>query len=270
MKIATWNINSIRARADRALGVLERWDLDVLLLQETKCKPEQFPVAAFEAAGYEVAAAGLSKWNGVAVVSRVGVENVRTTFPEQPGFAKEDEAGNLIGDPVVEARAIGATCAGVDVWSLYIPNGRSLRDPHYRYKLEFLDKLKGATATWLAANPDQQLLLGGDWNVAPLDTDVWDIGAFENEIYVTDPERAAFNAFGEIGMREVTRNAEGASYTYWDYQRLRFPRNEGMRIDFAWTSPALAERVTSAHIDRNERKGKGASDHVPVVLDIAD
>ena len=106
--------------------------------------------------------------------------------------------------------------------------------------------------------------------MAPLDTDVWDMSLFENEIYVTDPERAAFNAFEEAGMREVTRNADGASYTFWDYQRLRFPRNEGMRIDFAWASPVLAESVTAAHIDRNERKGKGASDHVPVVVEIAD
>ena len=268
MKIATWNINSIRARADRALGVLDRWDLDVLLLQETKCKPEQFPVAAFEAAGYEVAAVGLSQWNGVAIVSRVGLENVRTSFPGQPGFAKEDAEGNLIGEPVLEARAIGATCGGVDVWSLYVPNGRALNDPHYRYKLEFLDKLKDATGAWLAENPNQQLLLGGDWNVVPTDDDVWDVNEFE--IYVTGPERAAFNAFGEVGMREMTRNAEGAIYTFWDYQRLRFPKNEGMRIDFAWGSPALAERVAAAYIDRNERKGKGASDHVPVVIEIAD
>ena len=268
MKIATWNINSIRARADRALGVLDRWDLDVLLLQETKCKPEQFPIAAFEEAGYQVAATGLSQWNGVAIVSRVGLENVRTSFPGQPGFAKEDAEGNLIGEPVLEARAIGATCGGVDVWSLYVPNGRALNDAHYRYKLEFLDKLKDATGAWLAENPNQQLLLGGDWNVVPTDDDVWDVNEFE--IYVTGPERAAFNAFGEVGMREMTRSAEGAIYTFWDYQRLRFPKNEGMRIDFAWGSPALAERVSAAHIDRNERKGKGASDHVPVVLEIAD
>ena len=112
------------------------------------------------------------------------------------------------------------------------------------------------------------MLLGGDWNVVPTDDDVWDVNEFE--IYVTGPERAAFNAFGEVGMREMTRSAEGAIYTFWDYQRLRFPKNEGMRIDFAWGSPALAERVSAAHIDRNERKGKGASDHVPVVLEIAD
>ena len=261
MRIATWNINSIRARADRALGVLERWDLDVLLLQETKCKPEQFPVAPFEAAGYEVAAHGLNQWNGVAVISRVGLNNVRTEFPGQPGFVKE-------GTPVVEARAIGATCGGLDVWSLYVPNGRAVSDPHYRYKLAFLDRLSAAASDWLAEG--KKLFLAGDWNVAPLDSDVWDMEVFDDGLYVSDPERAAFNAFGSAGLREVTRDADGADYTFWDYQQLRFPRNEGMRIDFAWAAPTVADRVETAHIDRNERKGKGASDHVPVVVDIAD
>lgn len=298
MRIATWNINSIRARADRALGVLERWDLDVLLLQETKCKPEQFPVELFEAAGYEVAAHGLSQWNGVAIVSRVGIENVRTEFPGQPGFEKKndddaaravrslaiDSAGKEIveggaeyGDaagfdiaPPLEARAIGATCAGVDVWSLYVPNGRALGDPHLDYKIDFLHKLSAAAGSWLQADSAARILLGGDWNVVPLDTDVWDIAAFADDIYVTEPERAAFNSMATAGFREVTREADGATYTFWDYQKLRFPKNEGMRIDFAWASPVLADQVTSAHIDRNERKGKGASDHVPVVVDIAD
>ncbi|WP_182049651.1 exodeoxyribonuclease III [Changpingibacter yushuensis] len=269
MRIATWNINSIRARADRALEVLNRWDLDVLLLQETKCKPEQFPRAAFEAAGYEVAAHGLNQWNGVAIVSRVGIADVRTSFDGQPGFAKAPADGS-IATPVIEARAIGATCGGIDLWSLYIPNGRAVGDPHYAYKLEFLSALNRTAAGWLAANPDLQLLMGGDWNVAPRDTDVWDKDFFDDGLYVSEPERAAFLAFGESGLQEVTRQADGATYTFWDYQQLRFPKNEGMRIDFAWTSPALAQRVTAAHIDRNERKGKGASDHVPVVVEIDD
>lgn len=259
MRIATWNINSIRARAERALAVLDRWDLDVLLLQETKCKPEQFPVAPFEAAGYEVAAHGLNQWNGAAIISRVGIENLQTSFPGQPGFAKE-------GTPVVEARATGATCGGIDVWSLYIPNGRDVTDPHYSYKLEFLNQLNAAATGWLAEG--RPLFLAGDWNVAPLDTDVWDIEVFSGGLYVSAPERAAFNAFGTAGLQEITRNADGADYTFWDYQKLRFPRNEGMRIDFAWAAPEVAAQVEAAHIDRNERKGKGASDHVPVVVDL--
>ncbi|MCF2706106.1 endonuclease/exonuclease/phosphatase family protein [Arcanobacterium haemolyticum] len=261
MKMATWNINSVRARADRAIGVLERWDLDVLLVQETKCKPEQFPVEPFEAAGYEVAAVGLNQWNGVAIVSRVGIDDVRTSFPGQPGFAKS-------GEPVVEARAIGARCGGLDLWSVYVPNGRALGDPHYAYKLEFLDRLATVSGEWLAADPESQIMLAGDWNVAPLDSDVWDMAAFSDDIYVTDAERTAFNSFARSGFEEVTREADGADYTFWDYQRLRFPKNEGMRIDFAWASPALARRVRGAHIDRDERKGKGASDHVPVIVEI--
>ena len=276
MRIATWNINSIRARADRALAVLERHDLDVLLLQETKCKPEQFPAAPFEAAGYEVAAAGLNQWNGVAVLSRVGLEEARIGFAGQPGFAKVGDDGELVSAPVVEARAIGAQLAGalaspevpIEVWSLYIPNGRAVDDPHYAYKLDFLARLRETMAARLAAEPEAQILLAGDWNVAPRDADVWDIAAFADGLYVSAPEREAFAAFEEAGFREVTREADGADYTFWDYQRLRFPRNEGMRIDFAWASPALAERVTGAFIDRDERKGKGASDHVPVILDI--
>lgn len=258
MKIATWNINSVRARAERAIDVLNRWDLDVLLLQETKCKPEQFPREPFEQAGYEVAAAGLNQWNGVAICSRVGIENVRVGFPGQPGFAKT-------GDPVVEARAIGAVCGGIDLWSLYIPNGRSITDPHYTYKLDFLRALR----EWAAGEPGARIL-AGDWNVAPLDEDVWDIADFADEIYVTAPEREAFGAFAKAGFTEVTRQAEGARYTFWNYRELRFPRDEGMRIDFAWATPDVATRITHAQIDRDERKGKGASDHVPVILTLAD
>ncbi|RTE48510.1 exodeoxyribonuclease III [Actinobaculum sp. 352] len=269
MRIATWNVNSIRARAERAVDVLKRWDLDVLLLQETKCKTEQFPADTFENAGYQVAAHGLNQWNGVAIISRQGLEDVRTSFPDQPPYAKKS-SGGLLDAPQLEARALGARCGGIEVWSIYVPNGRSIDNPHYRYKLDFLAALHKAADSTLTGDPGASLLLGGDWNVAPRDEDVWDISAFANDIYVTDAERAAFNAFAEAGLTEVTRDAEGASYTFWDYQRLRFPRNEGMRIDFAWASPAVAKRVTAVHIDRNERKGKGASDHVPVIIELAD
>ena len=263
MRIATWNINSIRARQERALAVLERWDLDVLLLQETKCRPDQFPAAEFEAAGYEVAAHGLDQWNGVAILSRVGIEEVAVGFEGQPAFGKEG------AEPKVEARAIGARCGGIGVWSLYVPNGRALDDPHYPYKLKVLGALRRAASAQLAEDSSAQFLLAGDWNVVPSDADVWDPELFRGELYASDPEREAFHAFADAGFAEVTRGATEAPYTFWDYQRLRFPKNEGMRIDFAWASPTLAERVTAAHIDRNERKGKGASDHVPVVVELA-
>ena len=263
MRLATWNINSIRARADRALAFLERADVDVLALQETKCKDAQFPREAFEAAGYEIATFGLSQWNGVAILSRVGLDDVEPGFVGQPEF----------GDPsVVEARAIGATCGGVRVWSLYVPHGRALDNPHYAYKLAWLEQLRSQAESWVGADPDAQVALLGDWNVAPQDEDVWDLSLFEGATHVSAPERAAFTSFAEAGFTEVSRVfvPEERKYTYWDYQQLRFPKNQGMRIDFAYTSPALTSRVTGVTIDRDERKGKGASDHVPVIVDLAD
>ena len=153
------------------------------------------------------------------------------------------------------------------LWSLYVPNGRDLTHPHYTYKLDWLRALRDDVAGWLEAEPDLPLALVGDWNVAPRDEDVWDMSVFEDATHVSSPEREAFGAFAEVGMHEVTRE-RATNYTYWDYQKLRFPRNEGMRIDFVYASPALASRVTSAAIDRDERKGKGASDHVPVIVEV--
>lgn len=255
MRLTTWNVNSIRARIDRVIAFLERSETDVLAMQELKCKPDQFPFDRFEEAGYEVAMTGFNQWNGVAIASRVGLDNVRNTFPAQPGF--EDKG--------VEARALGATCGGVEVWSLYVPHGRALDHPHYRYKLDFLDKLAVYSAD-VIGDEAARLALVGDWNVAPLDEDVWDISVFEGDTHVSQPERDAFNRFADIGMIELTRDRV-TNYTYWDYQKLRFPRNEGMRIDFVYASAALAAQATEAHIDRDERKGKGASDHVPVMVD---
>lgn len=261
VRIATWNINSVRARVDRAVAWLERTGTDVLALQETKCSVAQFPRAPFEAAGYEVAVVGHHQWNGVAVVSRVGLDDVEPAFAGQPAYGEP---------PGIEARALGATCGGVRVWSLYVPHGRGVDNPHFAYKLDFLARLRDAAAGWLADDPAAQVALVGDWNVAPQDEDVWDLAAFAGATHVTPPERAAFAAFAEAGYTEVTREhiPEPRRYTYWDYQQLRFPRNEGMRIDFAYASPALAARVSGVLIDRDERKGKGPSDHVPVVLEV--
>ncbi|WP_413451893.1 exodeoxyribonuclease III [Georgenia phoenicis] len=259
MRLATWNVNSVRTRVDRVLAFLERSGTDVLALQETKCRDDQFPLLPFEAAGYHVAHHGLSQWNGVAVVSQLPVEDVEVGFPGMPTW----------GEPAAaEARALGATVDGVRVWSLYVPNGRTLDDPHYQYKLDWLAALRDAAQGWLTVDPAAQAALVGDWNVAPRDEDVWDPAAFVGATHVSPPERAALDALAEAGFAEVTREHTPGAYTYWDYQRLRFPRNEGMRIDLVHASPALAARVTGAHVDRNERKGKGASDHVPVVVDL--
>ncbi len=257
MRLTTWNVNSIRARVDRVIAFLERSDTDVLAMQELKCKPDQFPFEAFENAGYQVAMTGFNQWNGVAIASRVGLENVQHSFPHQPGY----------GEPAaLEARALGAVCGGVEVWSLYVPHGRALDHPHYQYKLQWLEDLANYTDTQLQADAQARIALVGDWNIAPRDEDVWDMAAFEGATHVSPLERAAFARFAQLGMEEVTRERV-TNYTYWDYQKLRFPKNEGMRIDFVYASPALAAQVTGAQIDRDERKGKGASDHVPVIVD---
>lgn len=261
MRIATWNVNSIRTRVDRVVAFLERHDVDVLAMQETKCKDEQFPMARFEEAGYEVAHHGLNQWNGVAIASRVGLEDISIGFEDMPGF----------GDPIAaEARAIGATCGGVRTWSLYVPNGREIDHPHYSYKLEWLERLRLDGAKWLAEDPLAQIALMGDWNIAPTDEDVWDMGFFEGKTHVTPPERDAFQAMIDAGFSDVVRpfTPGPGTYTYWDYTQLRFPKKQGMRIDFALCSPALSERVEGAQIDRDERKGKGASDHAPVIVDL--
>lgn len=263
MRIATWNVNSLRTRMDRVIAFLERSDVDALAIQETKVADAKFPREALEEAGYEVVFHGLNQWNGVAIISRVGITDVERGFPGQPGWGE---------DTVVEARAIGATVgSGADavrLWSLYVPNGRELDHPHYAYKLDWLAALRRAADGWLESDPQARIALVGDWNVAPEDHDVWSMEFFEGKTHVSEPERAAFRALGEAGFTEVTRGFVD-QYTYWDYQQLRFPRNEGMRIDFVYTSPALTPAVTGAEIDRNERKGKGASDHVPVIVDIA-
>jgi exodeoxyribonuclease-3 len=259
VRLATWNVNSIRSRAERVAAWLERRDVDVLALQETKCRDDQFPELPFTALGYEVAHVGFSQWNGVAILSRVGLDDVEIGFPGQPRW----------GDtPETEARAIAATCGGVRVWSLYVPNGRTLTDPHYQYKLEWLAALRQTAAGWLTADPGAQVALVGDWNIAPQDDDVWDMRVFAHSTHVSEPERAAFRAVVDAGYADVVRpfTPGPGVYTYWDYTQLRFPRREGMRIDFVLGSPAFASRVTSALIDREERKGKGASDHAPVAV----
>lgn len=263
MRLATWNVNSVRTRAERVVDWLTRAEVDVLAMQETKCADEQFPTMTFLAAGYEVAHCGQGQWNGVAIASRVGFDDVSTGFDNQPSWGDG-------GGP--EARALGATCAGVRVWSLYIPNGRTVEDPHYRYKLDWLAALGDNARSWLRDDPDAQIALTGDWNIAPRDEDVWDMAVFAESTHVTPPERAAFAAIEE-SYPDVVRPFTPGEFTYWDYTQLRFPRREGMRIDFILASPALAARVTHAEIARDERKtGKNRigspSDHAPVLVDL--
>lgn len=264
MRIATWNVNSIRSRVARVVDFAVRQDLDVLAMQEIKCKPEQFPFEQFRAAGYEVELHGLNQWNGVAIASRLPMEDVEVGFPGVPGFGAAGDDGTL----PMEARAIGATVSGVRVWSLYVPNGRELDHPHYVYKLEWLARLADATGDWLGAHPEQPLALMGDFNIAPLDIDVWDPAFFAGRTHTSPAERDAFAAFERAGLIDALRSRGVEGYTYWDYQQLRFPRNEGMRIDFILGSAAFDALVTAAAIHREERKGDGPSDHVPVTVDL--
>lgn len=264
MRLATWNVNSARTRVDRVVAFLERSRTDVLLMQEVKCRPDQFPTLPFEAAGYEVAVHGLDQWNGVAIASRAGLADVERGFAGQPAFGKPGT------DAIVEARVLGATCAGARVWSIYVPNGRALDDPHFPYKVAFLDALRSAATEW--ASGGTSVAIGGDWNVAPLDSDIWDSSDPEHAVHVAPEVREAFLAFEGAGYVEASRLfiPEPGRYTFWDYQRLRFPRGEGMRIDFVYASTDLARRAVTATIDRDERKGAGASDHAPVIVDFLD
>jgi exodeoxyribonuclease-3 len=261
VRIATWNVNSLRSRIDRVEAFLDRHDIDVLAVQETKAREDQLPLMGLQARGYDIAAAGVDQWNGVAIISRVGIEDVAVGFPGMPGW----------GEPLAaEARAVGATCGSVRLWSLYIPNGRKPDDPHYVYKLDWMSRLRDAAQEWLG----ESTALVGDWNVCPTDEDVFAPEQFKNSTHVTPAERAAFRRFLDDGYADVVRPyCPGPGvYTYWDYYRQRFERNRGLRIDFVLGSPSFAERVTGAFIDRDERdpaQGTGSpSDHAPVVVDL--
>ena len=264
MRLATWNVNSIRTRVTRTVEFAVREDIDVLAMQEIKCKPEQFPYAPFEEAGYHVEVHGLNQWNGVAIASRLPMTDVDTSFAGMPGFAK----GHNGPDAPLEARALGAMIEGVKVWSLYVPNGRSLQDPHLQYKLHWLEALRQHTVAELTAKPDLPLALVGDFNIIPFDHDNGDPDIVEGvSTHVSPEERAAFFRLQDAGLIDVVRPLIPEGFTYWDYQRLKFPRNEGVRIDFVLGSRTLADAVTGAQIHRDERKGEQPSDHVPVVAE---
>ncbi|GAS86813.1 exodeoxyribonuclease III [Mycolicibacterium brisbanense] len=269
MRLATWNVNSIRTRVDRVTDWLSRADVDVLAMQETKCTDEQFPTMPFAALGYEVAHVGLNQWNGVAIASRVGLDDVQVGFDGQPTWSSKPEE-----EATAEARALGATCGGVRVWSLYVPNGRTLADPHYTYKLDWLAALRDTAAGWLRDDPQMPIALVGDWNIAPTDEDVWDMTRFDGSTHVSAPERAAFQAINDAQFTDVVRpfTPGPGIYTYWDYTQLAFQKRRGMRIDFILGSPALAARVTHAEIVKDERRPKkgttAPSDHAPVVVDL--
>ncbi|GAA0559757.1 exodeoxyribonuclease III [Paractinoplanes ferrugineus] len=254
MRFATWNVNSVKARLPRLLEWLELKKPDVVCLQETKVAAGGFPTEVAEL-GYEVADHGQGRWNGVALLSRVGLSDVRRGFAGEPGF------------PDAEARAVSAVCGDIRFMSVYVPNGRTPDDPHYQYKLAWLAALRTALEVDLAAGPT---VVAGDFNVAPTDADVWDPAVFAHATHVTPPERAAVAALAEAGLRDIpARPMKGDHpFTYWDYRAGMFHKNLGMRIDLVLATSSVADRVTDAVVDREARKGKGPSDHAPILVDI--
>ncbi|MEV0387887.1 exodeoxyribonuclease III [Nonomuraea sp. NPDC050643] len=263
MRLATWNVNSVKARLPRLLEWLAETRPDIVCLQETKCPAQAFPAAEVGALGYATAAHGDGRWNGVAILSRAGLDEVTLSFPGEPGFAAADG----VGAARPEARAIGATCGGMRVWSLYAPNGRTVDSPHFAYKLDWFAALREALAAELAAGP---LVACGDYNVAPTDADVWDPALFVGSTHVTPAERQALDDLLSLGLRDVvpTPMKGPHPFTYWDYRAGMFHQNKGMRIDLVYASADVAGRVRSAYVDREARKGKGPSDHAPIVVDM--
>jgi exodeoxyribonuclease III len=267
VRIATWNVNSLKARLEKVTWWLERAKPDVLLLQETKLADGEVPLLAFRTAGYELAHHGEGRWNGVAIASRCGIADVVTNFGEPLAPAKTDDAGD--DEPLAEARMISAVCGGVRVVSVYAPNGRVVGSTFYQAKLAWFDRLKA----WLekAAKPADPLVLGGDMNVAPEDIDVWDPRACHGGTHVSAPERDAFARLCRWGLVDVyrARHPEPGRYTWWDYRAGMFHKNFGMRIDHLLLSAPLAARAVAAEIDREARKGKPIpSDHAPLVIDL--
>ena len=268
MRIATWNVNSLKARLDKVDWWLARARPDVLLMQETKLSDAEAPVDAFRRAGYALAHHGEGRWNGVAIASRAGIEDVVTNFGEA---TQHPPAHHDAGDdePFAEARMVSAVCGGVRVVCLYAPNGRVVGSVFYEAKLAWFDRL----ARWLgeAVDPSEPLVLGGDLNVAPADIDVWDARACHGGTHVSGPERKAFARLCEGGLVDVYRrhHPEPGRYTWWDYRAGNFHKNFGMRIDHLLVSAPLAERAVWSEIDREARKGKPIpSDHAPLVIDI--
>jgi exodeoxyribonuclease-3 len=267
MRIATWNVNSLKARLERVLGWLERAAPDVLLMQETKLADEAAPADAFRSAGYELAHHGEGRWNGVAIASRVGVADVVTNFGAPLRPAQTEDVGD--DEPLAEARMIAATCGGVRVVSVYVPNGRSVGTPFYEAKLVWLERLR----RWLeeSASAGDGFVIGGDFNVAPADADVWNPKALIGSTHVSPKERAALAAIVEWGLVDTYRmkNPQTGRFSWWDYRGGDFYKNVGMRIDLLLATRPLADRVVWAEIDRETRKGKPTpSDHAPVVLDL--
>jgi len=256
VRLATWNVNSIKQRVPRLLPWLDQRRPDVVCLQETKLADEAFMDLLGEqlaSRGYELALHGEVQWNGVAILSKVGLDDVVPGVAGAPGF------------PLPEARAVSATCGGIRVTSVYVPNGRVPDSDHYRYKLEWL----AALAEQVRSGPSEAVVCG-DMNIAPTDEDVFDPEAYIGQTHVTAPEREALAQLQAVGLRDVVRDRwpEKRVFTYWDYRAGMFHQDLGMRIDLVLATAAVSDRVRAAWVDRQARKGSGPSDHAPVMVDL--
>jgi exodeoxyribonuclease-3 len=254
--LATWNVNSIKQRVPRLLPWLDQRQPDVVCLQETKLSDEALVKLLGEqltSRGYELALHGEVQWNGVAILSKIGLEDVVPGVAGAPGF------------PLPEARAVSATCGGVRVTSVYVPNGRVPDSDHYRYKLEWL----GALAEQVRSGPLDAVVCG-DMNIAPADEDVFDPDAYVGQTHVTAPEREALAHLQSLGLRDVVRDRwpDKRIFTYWDYRAGMFHQDLGMRIDLVLATQTVSDRVRAAWVDRQARKGSGPSDHAPVIMDL--
>jgi len=257
IRLATWNVNSLKVRLPRVEQWLAEVDPDIVCLQETKVADDAFPALTFASMGYESAHHGQGQWNGVAVLSKVGLDDVVANFA--PGIA-----------PDVDARIITATCAGIRVSSVYVPNGRALDHEHYAYKLDWLGRL-GSHVT-AGAGTDGAVVVAGDFNIAPDDRDVYDPAKFVGATHVSEPERARLLELAANGLVDVFRRQYDGTgvYSWWDYRAGDFHEGRGMRIDLILATEPVAERVEWCVIDRNARKGKLPSDHAPVLVDLRD
>jgi exodeoxyribonuclease-3 len=259
VRIATWNVNALTAeRMERVTGWLDIAGPDVVCLQETKSSDSAFPALDFHARGYASVHHGEGRWNGVAILSRVGLDDPVSGFADG-------------GDPDDEARLVSATCGGVRVSSVYVPNGRAVGAEHWHYKLRWLARLRAHVEAEAGASPERPLAVCGDFNVALDDIDVWSPAAFVGDTHVTPEERAAVGELEAWGLRDAFREqypgVEGL-FSWWDYRAGNFPKHRGMRIDLVLVSSDLADRVTWALVDRNARKGSKPSDHAPLFVDV--
>lgn len=257
MRVVTWNVNSLKARLPRVEEWLAEVEPDVLCIQETKLAADAFPALALQALGYETCHHGQGRWNGVAILSRVGLDDVVHGFAD--GEPDDDEA-----------RLISATCGGVRISSVYVPNGRALDHDHYQYKLRWLERLHAHLSA--TASPSDPVIVAGDYNIAPDDRDVWDPAKMVGATHVSEPERSALRRLEQWGLTDLFRqhHAESGLFSWWDYRSGDFHMGRGLRIDLVLGTAPVAERCRFAVIDRNARKGQQPSDHAPVIVDLED